>query len=204
MRMRNRGCAILRTFQVASLLSLNSFPLQMSSSSSAPPTSSTSSPVTKATVSASSNPATTTPTTSALSSAAAASSNLSTTTARIEQLDAIEQDVVNVLASAGQFLQDLTKDRPSQKNADQVCQQVMSAVKAVDLKLSEQIRYLTQVSTGHPHEGSSYPSQKILQTAWHRLEHARSRVSELERMGLTPAQRHALIQQQQQQQQQQQ
>ena len=33
---------------------------------------------------------------------------------------------------------------------------------------------------GHPHEGSSYPSQKVLQTAWHRLEHAKSRISELD------------------------
>ena len=73
-----------------------------------------------------------------------------------------------------------------------------------------QIKYLTQVSTGHPHEGSSYPSQKILQSAWHRLEHAKSRISELDRIrqsGLTPAQKQLLAAQQaakQQQQQQQQ
>ena len=128
-------------------------------------------------------------------------------TARIEQLDQIEKDVINILQTAGQFMQDFTKDRPSQKQADLLCQQVMGSIKNVDNKLSEQIKYLTQVSTGHPHEGSSYPSQKILQTAWHRLEHARSRVSELERirgqLGLTPAQKQALIQQQQQQNQQQ-
>ena len=56
----------------------------------------------------------------------------------------------------------------------------MHDIKTVDTKLSEQVKYLTQVSTGHPHEGSSYPSQKVLQTAWHRLEHARSRVAELQ------------------------
>lgn len=127
-------------------------------------------------------------------------------TARIEQLDLIEKDVINILQTAGQFMQDFTKDRPSQKQADLLCQQVMGSIKNVDNKLSEQIKYLTQVSTGHPHEGSSYPSQKILQTAWHRLEHARSRVSELERirgqLGLTPAQKQALLQQQQQNQQQ--
>ena len=39
-----------------------------------------------------------------------------------------------------------------------------------------------QVSTGQPHEGSSYASQKVLQMAWHRLEHARSRVAELDRL----------------------
>ena len=37
------------------------------------------------------------------------------------------------------------------------------------------------MSTGLPHEGSSYASQKVLQMAWHRLEHARSRVAELDR-----------------------
>lgn len=49
-------------------------------------------------------------------------------------------------------------------------------------KLTDQINYLTQVSTGQPHEGSGYASQKVLQMAWHRLEHARSRVSELDRL----------------------
>ncbi len=59
---------------------------------------------------------------------------------------------------------------------------------------------------GHPHEGSSYPSQKNLQTAWHRLEHARSSVNELERIRsqISPAQKPAnLVQQQQHQQHQQ-
>ena len=56
----------------------------------------------------------------------------------------------------------------------------MANIRSVDTKLSEQIKYLTQVSTGHPHEGSSYPSQKVLQTAWHRLEHAKTRIGELE------------------------
>lgn len=52
----------------------------------------------------------------------------------------------------------------------------------VENKLTDQINYLTQVSTGQPHEGSGYASQKVLQMAWHRLEHARSRVNELDRI----------------------
>lgn len=50
----------------------------------------------------------------------------------------------------------------------------------VESKLSEQLNYLTQVSTGQPHEGSGYASAKVLQMAWHRIQHARSRVRELE------------------------
>ena len=87
----------------------------------------------------------------------------------------------------------------------------MTNIKSVDQKLSEQIKYLTQVSTGHPHEGSSYPSQKVIQSAWHRLEHVKTRISELDRVrqqagysGLTPAQKQAIVQQQQAKQQQQQ
>ena len=118
--------------------------------------------------------------------------------ARIEQLEIIEEDVIAILKNAGNCLVDIAKDRPSQKAVDQNVQTVMSNIKSVDSKLSEQIKYLTQVSTGHPHEGSSYPSQKVLQSAWHRLEHVKTRISELDRLrqqaSLTPAQKQALQQ----------
>lgn len=58
----------------------------------------------------------------------------------------------------------------------------LKTLSTVENKLTEQINYLTQVSTGQPHEGSGYASQKVLQMAWHRLEHARSRVNELDRI----------------------
>ena len=49
------------------------------------------------------------------------------------------------------------------------------------------------LSTGQPHEGSGYASQKVLQMAWHRLEHARSRVNELERIKNKHLQGRALL-----------
>lgn len=70
----------------------------------------------------------------------------------------------------------------------------------MESKLSEQINYLTQVSTGQPHEGSGYASAKVLQMAWHRIQHARSRVRELEESKAKYS--HAARQQQQQRQQQ--
>ena len=102
--------------------------------------------------------------------------------ARIEQLEQIEDDVIAILKTAGNCLVEIAKDRPSQKAVDTNVQQVMTNIKSVDTKLSEQIKYLTQVSTGHPHEGSSYPSQKVLQSAWHRLEHVKTRITELDRL----------------------
>lgn len=126
---------------------------------------------------------------------------------RMNELDKVEKEVVNCLGSAGKALEEIGKDKPSQKQVDNLVSQFMTSLQEIDSKLTENIKYLSQVSTGQPHEGSSYASQKVLQMAWHRLEHARSRVGELDRIKsqhmsrlISPAQRAALLQQQQQQQ----
>ena len=122
-------------------------------------------------------------------------------------VDKVEKEIVNVLQTAGKTLEEVGKDKPSQKQADLMVTQFMNSLQEIDSKLTENIKYLSQVSTGQyhqvdilscdwsddsnthfwlvvagqPHEGSSYASQKVLQMAWHRLEHARSRVAELDR-----------------------
>lgn len=77
---------------------------------------------------------------------------------------------------------ELSKEKSSLKQAENHTQTFLKTLGAVESKLTDQINYLTQVSTGQPHEGSGYASQKVLQMAWHRLEHARSRVNELDRI----------------------
>ncbi|CAG0883470.1 unnamed protein product [Darwinula stevensoni] len=81
-----------------------------------------------------------------------------------------------------QALQELSKDKPSLKQVDGHAATFLKTLGNVDKELGKQINYLTQVSTGQPHEGSSYAAQKVLQMALHRLEHARSRVNESERI----------------------
>lgn len=124
--------------------------------------------------------------------------------AKMDQLDKVEKDIVSCLQTAGQALAEVAKDKPSQKQVDLLVTQFMNSLSNIDSSLTDHIRYLSQVSTGQPHEGSSYASQKVLQMAWHRLAHAKTRVSELERLKgqhasrlISPAQRQALIQQQQ-------
>ena len=126
--------------------------------------------------------------------------------AKMDQLDKVEKEIVNCLHTAGMALQEVSKDKPGQKQVETFVHQFMASLQKIDTDLTSQIKYLSEVSTGQPHEGSSYASQKVLQMAWHRLEHARSRVSELDRIKsqhvsrfISPAQRNALIQQQQQQ-----
>ncbi|XP_013115270.1 mediator of RNA polymerase II transcription subunit 11 [Stomoxys calcitrans] len=119
---------------------------------------------------------------------------------KIHVLDDIEKEIILCLQSAGQALQELSKEKSSQKNAETQTAQFLKSLQNVEMKLSEQINYLTQVSTGQPHEGSGYASAKVLQMAWHRISHVRSRVRELEETKAKYT--HAARQQQQQRQQQ--
>ncbi|KAJ3632799.1 hypothetical protein MTP99_009783 [Tenebrio molitor] len=113
---------------------------------------------------------------------------------RIQVLESIEKDIITCLHSAGQVFVELSKEKSSLKQAENHTQTFLKTLGAVENKLTEQINYLTQVSTGQPHEGSGYASQKVLQMAWHRLEHARSRVSELDRLRLKNAQNRRIAQ----------
>ncbi|XP_073981661.1 mediator complex subunit 11 [Rhodnius prolixus] len=101
---------------------------------------------------------------------------------RIQLLDTIEKDIIMCLQSAGTALLELSKEKSSQKQAESQTHLFLKTLGQVESKLTDQINYLTQVSTGQPHEGSGYASQKVLQMAWHRLEHIRCRVNELERL----------------------
>nr|CAD7267304.1 unnamed protein product [Timema shepardi]CAD7578195.1 unnamed protein product [Timema californicum] len=93
---------------------------------------------------------------------------------------------------------ELSKEKSSLKQAEGQTHTFLKTLSHVESKLTEQINYLTQVSTGQPHEGSGYASQKVLQMAWHRLEHARSRVNELERIKNKHLQGRAILRPQQQ------
>lgn len=117
---------------------------------------------------------------------------------RIQVLDTIEKDIITCLQSAGQALTELSKEKSSLKQAEVQTNQFLKTLNQVEAKLTEQINYLTQVSTGQPHEGSGYASQKVLQMAWHRLEHVRSRVNELEKIKNMHLQARAALRNQQQ------
>ncbi|XP_071517071.1 mediator of RNA polymerase II transcription subunit 11 [Panulirus ornatus] len=99
---------------------------------------------------------------------------------RLQALDTIEKDIATVLQSAGQALTELSKDKPANKQVEAHVNQFRQTLTNVETELAKQINYLTQVSTGQAHEGSSYNSQKTLQMAMHRLDHAKTRVNELE------------------------
>ncbi|XP_077988043.1 mediator of RNA polymerase II transcription subunit 11-like isoform X2 [Glandiceps talaboti] len=100
---------------------------------------------------------------------------------RLQQLEAIEKEVANILRNAGQAIQELSKDKPNERIVEHHTKQFLSCLETVENGLTKQICYLTQVSTGHPHEGSSYSAQKDAKMALHRLEHAKTKLNELAR-----------------------
>jgi len=100
----------------------------------------------------------------------------------LRELDQIEGHISNALLSAGQAITELAKDKPTVKSVESHTTNFLKLLETVDNSLSRQINYLTQVSTGQPHEGSCYASQKDSQMAWFRFQHVRSRLAELERL----------------------
>ncbi|XP_076178064.1 mediator complex subunit 11 isoform X1 [Ptiloglossa arizonensis] len=69
---------------------------------------------------------------------------------RIQILETIEKDIIVCLQSAGQAFMELSKEKSSLKQAEAQTQQFLKTLGHVESKLSEQINYLTQVSTGKP------------------------------------------------------
>ena len=67
---------------------------------------------------------------------------------RISILESIEKDIFTILQSAGQALMELSKEKSSLKQAEGHTHQFLKSLSTVESKLSDQINYLTQVSTG--------------------------------------------------------
>ncbi|NWV25927.1 MED11 polymerase, partial [Origma solitaria] len=100
---------------------------------------------------------------------------------RLRALEELEREIGASLQSAGSVILELSKEKPQERHLDRQAAQFGAAVAKVEAELSAQIRYLTQVATGQPHEGSSYDARKSCQLALNRLDYARRRLAELAR-----------------------
>uniref|UniRef100_A0A023GHU7 Mediator of RNA polymerase II transcription subunit 11 n=1 Tax=Amblyomma triste TaxID=251400 RepID=A0A023GHU7_AMBTT len=124
--------------------------------------------------------------------------SMATLKMKLKELEEVEKEVAAALQSAGQACLELSREKPSMKQVESNTSSFLTTLQNVEASLTKHILYLTQVSTVQPHEGSSYAAQKVFHMSLHRLEHARSRMNELER--LWHQQQQPPLQQQQQQQ----
>lgn len=99
---------------------------------------------------------------------------------QLQNLDKIEDDLAESLAAAGQALKELSKDKPNNKNVENLTNQFMGRLDRAGSELAQQIAYLTRVNTGQSAESSSYSGKKDLQMANKRLEHAQAQLGRLE------------------------
>jgi mediator of RNA polymerase II transcription subunit 11 len=104
---------------------------------------------------------------------------------KLEKLELIEQQLLQSIQCASQVFKELSKDKPSIKHVESQTNQFLNSLEDVETNISQEIQYLTQISTGQPHEGSSYASVKDYQMACFRLQHTRNRLNELERLKLS-------------------
>ncbi|EDM05005.1 similar to RIKEN cDNA 1110030J09 (predicted), isoform CRA_b [Rattus norvegicus] len=95
---------------------------------------------------------------------------------RLRALEDIEREIGAILQNAGTAILELSKEKTNERLLDRQAAAFTASVQHVEAELSAQIRYLTQVATGQPHEGSSYSSRKDCQMALKRVDYARPRV----------------------------
>ncbi|XP_051540621.1 mediator of RNA polymerase II transcription subunit 11-like isoform X1 [Myxocyprinus asiaticus] len=81
----------------------------------------------------------------------------------------------------GTIMLELSKEKSSASLLDRQLIQFQTSINRVESELSAQIRYLTQVATGQPHEGSTYSARKDCQMALNRAEYPRVKLGELGR-----------------------
>ncbi|CAI5677486.1 unnamed protein product [Oreochromis niloticus] len=91
---------------------------------------------------------------------------------RLRALEDVEKEIAMVLQCA---------DKHNASFLDRQLIQFQNSVSRVENELSAQIRYLTQVATGQPHEGSTYSARKDCQMALNRAEYAKVKLGELGR-----------------------
>ncbi|KAJ7313334.1 hypothetical protein JRQ81_004626 [Phrynocephalus forsythii] len=100
---------------------------------------------------------------------------------RLRLLEELEREIGVALQSAGTVILELSKEKPTERLLDRHASLFVASVQKVESELSAQIRYLTQVATGQPHEGSSYSARKDCQMALKRIDYARVKLGELSR-----------------------
>uniref|UniRef100_A0A8D0B063 Mediator of RNA polymerase II transcription subunit 11 n=1 Tax=Salvator merianae TaxID=96440 RepID=A0A8D0B063_SALMN len=100
---------------------------------------------------------------------------------RLRLLEELEREIGAALQCAGTVILELSKEKPNERHLERQAAQFAAAVQKVESELSAQIRYLTQVATGQPHEGSSYSARKDCQMALKRIDYARLKIAEIAR-----------------------
>ncbi|XP_069597566.1 mediator of RNA polymerase II transcription subunit 11 [Dendrobates tinctorius] len=98
---------------------------------------------------------------------------------RLRILEDIEREIATILLNAGNVILELSKEKPNERLLDRHASQFTTSMQKVESELSGQIRYLTQVATGQPHEGSSYSARKDGTMALNRIDYARVKLADL-------------------------
>ncbi|KAL5474042.1 hypothetical protein EMCRGX_G028615 [Ephydatia muelleri] len=79
---------------------------------------------------------------------------------RLEKLQSIEQDITAMLNLVSDAVEELAKDAPSAPIVEYKTKDLIKTLEGIEKGLSEEILYLTKVSTAQAHEGSVYGAEK--------------------------------------------
>lgn len=98
---------------------------------------------------------------------------------RLKALDQIETEVLNAMQGAGFTIAELSKDRPTMRQAEIQATSFIAGLQSVECRILREIQHLERMTSGSTHSGSPYSSRKSVDLAHHRLAHVRSKLDEL-------------------------
>nr|CAB3263722.1 mediator of RNA polymerase II transcription subunit 11-like [Phallusia mammillata] len=98
---------------------------------------------------------------------------------RVKKLEDIEKKIVSAIHSAGLTMQELSKDKPTDRNLDKHTSTFLQNLDEAETELATQINYLTQVATNHQHEGSCYSARKRAQLFHEAIAQISTQVNEM-------------------------
>ncbi|XP_055340856.1 mediator of RNA polymerase II transcription subunit 11-like [Paramacrobiotus metropolitanus] len=79
---------------------------------------------------------------------------------RLQELEQVDKDIIQLISLAGQCLQELSKEKPVSKTAEGHCTNFLKTLEGIDRTLAQQVSHLQQISTGVTHEGTHYDCSK--------------------------------------------
>ncbi|XP_065898506.1 mediator of RNA polymerase II transcription subunit 11-like [Dysidea avara] len=101
------------------------------------------------------------------------------TISKIEKLNSIERSIAEMLSNIAESVREMSKDNPSLEVVEEKTKQFLSALEKIDYSLSEEIAYLSEVSTTHPHVGSIYGEEKDYELTCQQVILAKEKLNKL-------------------------
>ena len=93
-----------------------------------------------------------------------------------------QQDIIEVVRCAACAIEELSKESPSEQVVNSKTTRFLKMLEDIEKRLSEQISYLSQVTTSQQHEGSIYALEKSFDLAVWKTQFVKAKMAEIKKL----------------------